>query len=808
MLCFNSFHRIRLCVLSQRGRGRLADRQARCPSQATAERADRPARHNPNRHDKQRTSHVIEPRAIHRLGIGPLRIGDSPCRGLIVLPISAIGLVVSPNAARATEIPVNVCASSTPTAGPILPTGGSGGNVSYTPPNPTASLAKNNGEKAGDAYVDPSSGALIYNKTDLTVGVGKFPASLALNRTFNSRYVRDNGRPTYRAGGDKWYAFGFGGTHDLDIRFQLSDIYFGTVGYAILTIQSGFSSTTFQKCADGWVNMKRDGSRLYADSTFSNGFRYETRDGDKLYFQAMPQSQSNGTYYCNGSTRGAPVCGYIRRWVAPNGDRADFSYEEYYSNPTNATSPGGYQTYAMTGQGSGNECHINTKGAQDCRDTNQPWYVMRTGQTYATNSFAVNDFRLKEVSNSRGYKLAFSYVDNTVDVSRICQGLGDGYVCAVYNNEAMERNRVSAVSAWLWDGSQYQQLSSVQYSYADSSGANGNYLRSVTGTDGSVTRIEGIFDLYEPGQATASIKPTWSWSTFDSYYYLHSDEVHTSLDFSARTTTYPAVLSLKRGNDDSAQYSTTMAGRWLPDAYGRWLWQPFISRMQINDGVGTVIYDYLDDNLDDHYGQAKITDAVGGVEKYEYNQLGTLISKASPEGSKVSFGYDGRGNILWQRTDPKPGSSGQPITVNIGYVGAETLTPDQCVSQSTCNKMLWSADALNRRSDYEWDSNTGELRRVLGPTLGDGSRPETTIDYATFTGMSGEALSLPSDVGTRISVSQWKHEVLEYGGDMRHLLVGVVQSADGTSRRTCVRYDLVGNMVSETSPRAGLTACP
>jgi YD repeat-containing protein len=700
-----------------------------------------------------------------------------------------------------------MCASGGTASGPLLPTGGSGGNISYTPLNPTASLRQEGSSSNGEAKVDPSTGALVYDRTDLSIGSGGFPAALAVNRSFNSRYIRNNGRPAYRAGGAKWYAFGYGSTHNLDVRFDTSEIFFGTDRYTIVTIHIGFQSITFQRCTTGFVNMKRDGSRLFSDSTFPNGYRYETKDGDKLYFQGMPQSSHGGTYYCNGSTWSAPVCGYLKRWIAPNGEQANFSYEEYYSHPTNATSPGGYQTYAMTGFGTSQQCHTTTKGVQDCRDINQPWYVMRTGQTYATSSYPINDFRLKEVVNSRGYRFTFDYLDNTVNVQYSCGGIGSAYTCGVYNNEGMERNRVSSVAAWAWTGQQYQQLSSVQYGYVEPSGYNGNFLRKITGTDGSITRIEGIFDLYQPGQSIASVKPTWA-NMEDGYYYPHTDEVHSTADYYVRTTYYPGVITLKRGEDAPTQYTATIAGRWLPDAYGQWRWESFVSRMQIADGVGTTTYDYLDDNLDDHYGPSKTTNALNHAAKYAYNALGTPVSETSPEGIKVSFSYDVRGNLLSRRTDPKPGSAGQPITIRAGYVGGESLTAEQCPNQLTCNKMSWSEDALGQRSDYEWDATMGGIRRTLGPVLSDGSRSETTLDYASFTGMSGQVFSQPNDLATRISLSEWKHDLFEYGSDVRHLPIGVVQSSGGINLRKCARRDPIGNVIEVTEPRAGLTVCP
>ena len=719
-----------------------------------------------------------------------------------------VSLVCFADAAGATEVPVNMCASGGTVAGPALPTGGSGGNISYTPLNPTASLRQDGASANGEAKVDPATGALIYDRTDLRVGVGNFPASLAVNRSFNSRYIRNSGRPAYRAGGDKWYAFGFGSTHDLDVRFEASDVFFGTDQYSIVTIRIGFQSVTFQGCATGYANMKRDGSRLFLDSTFPNGYRYEKRQGDRLYFQGMPISSHAGPYYCNGSTRSAPVCGYLKRWVSPNGEQADFTYEQYYSHPTNSQTAGGFNTYAMTGVGVGQECHTTTKGVQDCREINQPWYVMRTGQTYGTSNYPIYDFRLKDVVNSRGYRLTFDYVDNTVDVRSICSNIGSATSCGVYNNESMERNRISAITAWMWTGQQYQQLSSVQYGYMDTSGYNGNFLRRIVAPSGRVTRIENIFDLYEPGQSVASVKPTWTGDMVDDYYYPHTDEVHSTADYGSRNTFYPAVLTLKRGDDTPTQYTATLAGRWLPDAYGRWRWQSFVSRMQVTDDASTTVYDYLDDNLDDHYGPSKITNPLNYAEKFAYNQLGTLESKTAPNGLKVSFGYDVRGNLLWQRTDPQPGSNVGPITIRAGYVGGEALAADQCPNQLICNKTLWSEDALGRRSDYEWDATLGGMRRTLGPVLSDGTRQEVTLDYSSFTGMSGNVFLLPTDMGTRISASEWKHDLFEYGSDIRRLPVGVVQTSGGASLRTCYGYDAQGNRVWETSPRASLSVCP
>lgn len=50
----------------------------------------------------------------------------------------------------------------------------------------------------------------------------------------------------------------------------------------------------------------------------------------------------------------------------------------------------------------------------------------------------------------------------------------------------------------------------------------------------------------------------------------------------------------------------------------------------------------------------------------------------------------------------------------------------------------------------------------------------------------------------------------EYGptsGANNLFLRGVAVTADGTTLRTCFGYDMYGNRISETSPKAGLPSC-
>lgn len=727
---------------------------------------------------------------------------------------ASAAFIVWPTGATATELPINLCATSGATGAPLPPSGGQPGTISFTPPSGEGTLAKSASAGAPLGAVDPSTGAFVYDHDDLSIGVGDFPASLRLTRLFNSRSIVGSGRPVYRAGGERWYAFGLGSTHNLDIRFERSLIFFDKEQYVLNTISIGFTSYSFQVCSNGVAkSLRGDGTRLFVDNTYPNGFRFEGRDGTKIWFETVPQNKNGGPFYCaNGpySVGVSGACGFARRWVAPNGDRADFSYEMYNSNATNQARPGGNRDYAMTGEGAAEECYINTKGARDCRQVNRPWYVMRTGQTSPILSFPVYDFRLKEVVNSRGFKLAFDYVDSSTSAGGYCpSAIGNNLQCNVSNgNNNMLRNRIAAVTAYHSDSGNYSQHSIVRYGYKKASGFDGDLLREFTDVAGGVTKYSNLFDIQLPGSDKPSLKITWDQSK-GGEYYLHADEVLSGVDYSGqyadfgrRFTYYPTVSSIQRGPDAAVNYTRTKAGRWLPDAYGRWRWDEFHSviteTVNGNEGTQSSQMGFLDQSFDDHFGPSWIKDQLGRLTRFIYNERGSLISQVSPDGSTISYVYDARGNTTSITRIAKPGSDLPERVETSGFSEGPLVEAEGCENIFTCNRPIWSKDALGRQIDFEWSAEDGLLTRMLEPALEDGSRAELSMTYMTVAGMSGWPVKLVQAERRKLGPSSFAESRFEYSTKLHKAVKSVTNAANGLTFVECFRTNAVGLALERT----------
>lgn len=203
---------------------------------------------------------------------------------------------------------------------------------------------------------------------------------------------------------------------------------------------------------------------------------------------------------------------------------------------------------------------------------------------------------------------------------------------------------------------------------------------------------------------------------------------------------------------------------------------------------------------------------------------------SDPEGIKHIYTYDGRHNITQVRTIPKSGDESQALTVAATY----DLSNPKSASKPTS-----VTDARNATTHNGYAPEHGGLLWTLQPppTSGaarplklysfaqkyayvlDGSGalvqattpswlPTGEIQCQTTVGFGpGAPTAQPScDPGAAQVVTTY-----EYGSDgtADNLLVrGKVVSAGGVSLRTCYRYDVAGNKIAETDPRAGLTSCP
>ena len=195
-----------------------------------------------------------------------------------------------------------------------------------------------------------------------------------------------------------------------------------------------------------------------------------------------------------------------------------------------------------------------------------------------------------------------------------------------------------------------------------------------------------------------------------------------------------------------------------------------------------------------------ITDENGHTTHYKYDGSSRPIETMYPEGNKVQIAYDENGNIFKKTTVAKPGSNVANLVETVGY----DQTP--CYLDVSCYRPNWSRDALNRQTDYVFDSN-GLLTQKLEPADGDGVRRRTTIVY-------GYGPSRPSEVrinGTNSAGScltcgtaQERVKTFTYWESTRLPLTETLTDGAGSkSITTTYAYDKAGRVLSVDGPLPG-----
>lgn len=153
-----------------------------------------------------------------------------------------------------------------------------------------------------------------------------------------------------------------------------------------------------------------------------------------------------------------------------------------------------------------------------------------------------------------------------------------------------------------------------------------------------------------------------------------------------------------------------------------------------------------------------------------------------------------------------------------------------CNNYLTCNKPNYLIDAKGNRTDYTYHSQSGQIATETKPADAHGIRSQTRYTYeqkyAWAKNSSGSYVQSTSPIWllTKTSLcikgaasgsgcALTNDEVVttyEYGlnsGPNNLFLKEIVVTTGGQSRRTCYGYDNYGNKLSETSPKANLSAC-
>lgn len=278
---------------------------------------------------------------------------------------------------------------------------------------------------------------------------------------------------------------------------------------------------------------------------------------------------------------------------------------------------------------------------------------------------------------------------------------------------------------------------------------------------------------------------------------------------------------------------------------------------QIFESGENISYSYVSDTGCRNNGQVTVTDALNAVSIFKAGTGGlaeardplhrlTLIdytgyaaealdgqdtlvnSVTNPEGDRIEYTYDARGNVTVTRRKAKPGSGLSDIVTSATF-------PTTCTYRVTCNQPTTRTDARGGVTDYTYDQVHGGILTETGPAPASAQpRPQTRYTYAqryawVSNGSGGYAQAAsPVWVLTEKSLCKTSASTgnpsapctttgdevkttYDYGPDSgpnNLLLRGIVEDAGGLNLRTCYGYDSLGRKISETKPRAGLTGCP
>ena len=615
----------------------------------------------------------------------------------------------------------------------------------------------------------------------------------------------------YLPGAPTWRPFGRGSTHSLDIRFEEGVQSFSGKLYKVIYLSLGFDTVVFQRCEDGrLLNSHGDGSRLSVDGSFSaDGYKYETSDGDALFFQKLPGNTSSGWYCTSRYSR----CGILRRWIAPNGDRADFSYEQFFSSQTNRPDAitSGTLTNSPASITTQNECHVTTQGSNVCHNVMAPvFYTTIESGVPPIPSYPFYDQRLTQVTTNRGYSLSFTYVDQSVDNGFYCPSSSTFSCTANRRNARLERSRVSGVALRDVSRTGSPVISSVTYRYGDRPyGGNysADYLTDFTAVDGRETHYRFTdarsFAIFRGGDTLPSItvkfvdaKSGYFYPSYPRDYYVQPQKMYRMYDRTERMIYADGAV---------VSYMPTLRSKWIPEEYGTWDWREYVDAMSTRLPDGAVIGYQFSDGSDDHDQPTSVSDQIGRTWQNNYDISGGLISRRGPEGNSLVLTRDKRGNIVTEMYRTKTGMAQASLYSEFSYVEGPSLEADQCVNIKVCNKVRVRTDPRLNQTRYDWDASSGLLKSTTGPIVVGGQSSLITA-FRDFAGALGTSVRLPVSEVRSIDASSSVLTAFDYTSP--HLFLnGSSVKANGVTLRTCYGYDAAGNRVSETRPRAGPEPC-
>ena len=617
---------------------------------------------------------------------------------------------------------------------------------------PAGGATPGGGPKEGDP-VDPSTGAFILEKTDLSL---PDVMPLALTRTYNSM---DNSPANVRP-------FGIGMTHNFGL-FQWSGNDFvegdlilpdgGRIHFTRISDPNGsWQSTVMENQSAPTAFYK---SKLRFDG---NAWEYKLNDGTvyiighSASLQRIRDRHGNETRLTWSQTNifGAGT-GNLLRVTSPNGRWIAFTYDTHspVNRITDITDNIGrnvHYTYDASGHLStvtdpegnvttytwdGNHRMISIKDARDIvyltnrydangRVDKQTMADPTVVYTFAYTTDGSGNITQTEITNPRGYTKRLVYNADHYLTTQI-EAVGQPEQRTTTIDRAANSNFVSVAMDAL--------LRRTEYTYDDF-----GHVQSVKQLADTATPVITSFTydpvLFQLASVTDPLSHTWTVG-FDSQARANSLTDPLSHQTTFVSDAQGRVTSITDGLQHSWTYGYSGADQTSrTDPAGR------ISR-SFFDGAGRVL---------------ATTDPVGGMTRYTVDRLNQVRTVTDARGGVTSLDYDPTGRIL-ERVDP--------LLRSTSYV-YDTI--DRAVSQ---------IDQLDNRHEYLFDKN-GNLTQTV-----DRKGQITTYTYDALDRLK---LVTYADAAT-----------VEYVYDAANRVEQIIDSVAGTTTRG---YDPLGRLTSETSP--------
>ncbi|KRA59860.1 hypothetical protein ASD79_10000 [Caulobacter sp. Root655] len=194
-------------------------------------------------------------------------------------------------------------------------------------------------------------------------------------------------------------------------------------------------------------------------------------------------------------------------------------------------------------------------------------------------------------------------------------------------------------------------------------------------------------------------------------------------------------------------------------------------------------------------------DPLNRTTRWVYDGLNRKSLEVRPEKDSTAWTYDVRSNLVSTTSHPKPGSGLADIVTRTVYGEEETVR--LCVNILVCNKPIREVDAKNAATKLEWDAS-GTLSWIEPPLDANGGAPRTDYAYQSFTGTDGVAFMLLSGKTDRIGASQTLVTTYDYDTTNHFTWKSATVDPGHLNLRTCFKFDVVGNLIGTTDPRAGV----